>query len=186
MIGTYSPAELFSQLVKAVFEDAPAYGYKKSGNLIKKIAYGNAAIVEFQRSRNNTKDSVQFTLNLAIVNGEMLKIDGLMYPFGTTLQSAKSSTSHMDFRIGQIIGKSNKWWEITKNTNVEDLIFELKEAIYQKGIPYIEQYLKSEDLLDLWVSNGYHGLTLGLRDRYIAALLGILKNQPDQTEPHGS
>ena len=54
MIEMQTPGELCAKLVKSVLEDAPAYGYGKSGNLIKKIAYGIAAIVKFQRIRNNT------------------------------------------------------------------------------------------------------------------------------------
>lgn len=175
MTSMASPQDCFKYLVKAVFEPAPSYGYKKSGQLIKKISFGNAAIVEFQKSRDSTKEQVKFTLNLAIVCGEMLKIDGLMYPFGTTLQSSKAHTSHLKLRIGKIVYGRDKWWDIDKSTDLEKLSAEIKEAIYLKAIPYIEQFLKNEDLLKLWVSNGYHGLTFGLRDRYVEALTKIIK-----------
>jgi Domain of unknown function (DUF4304) len=176
MICCASPAENFASLVKAVFEHAPEHGYKKSGQRIKKIAYGNASIVEFQKSRDNTTDCIKFTLNLAIVCGEMLKVDGLKYPFGTTLQNAKAVDGHLDLRIGHIINNKDTWWEITKYTDMVNLKSEICHLIYQIGIPYIENYLKSEDLLNLWTSNGFHGLMIGQRDRYIQALADIVQN----------
>ena len=171
-----SPAENFGSLVKSVFEDAPKYGYKKSGQRIKKIAYGNASIVEFQKSRDSTRDCIKFTLNLAIVCGEMLKIDGLKYPFGTTLQNAKAVDGHLDLRIGQIINNRDTWWEINRYTDMVNLKSEIYHVIYQIGVPYIENYLKNEDLLNLWISNGFHGLMIGQRDRYIQALADIMQN----------
>jgi hypothetical protein len=167
--------QAFKKLVGSVFEPAPKFGYHKSGQMIKKMAYGNASIVEFQKSRDSTKENVRFTLNLAIVCGEMLKIDGLMYPFGTTLQSANAHTSHLKLRIGQVVYGQDRWWDLNESTNIEDILVQLRYAIYEKSIPYIEKFLKNEDLLKLWVSNGYHGLTPGLRDQYVDALSKIVK-----------
>jgi Domain of unknown function (DUF4304) len=170
----FSPQDAFKEVLKTVFEVAPMYGYKKSGKLIKKIANGNAVIAEFQGSRDSTKYCVKFTLNLSVVSGEMLKIDGLKYPFGKTLKTANAHDGHLELRIGHIVYGHDKWWEIDKTTDIEKLISELREAIYHKAIPYMENFFRNEDLFELWVSNGFHGLTLTMRDKYIEAMKKII------------
>jgi hypothetical protein len=174
MTEVFSPQAAFKDVLKSVFEIAPTYGYKKSGKLIKKIANGNAVVAEFQGSRDSTKYCVKFTLNLSVVSGEMLKVEGLKYPFGKTLKTANAHDGHLELRIGQIVYGHDKWWEIDKATDIDKLISELREAIYHKAIPYMEKFLRNEDLLELWVSNGFHGLTAMMHDKYIEAMTKIV------------
>jgi hypothetical protein len=121
----------------------------------------SVAVVEFQKSMDNTAERLRFTINLAIV------CDGLR-PSETPLERVHSYEGQLVERIGWLLpNRGDKWWELTAATNVEAIATEVSRLIEEKAIPYLLPYLDIEALIALWESGEGPGLTDFQRLQYL-------------------
>lgn len=137
-------------------------GFAKRGNSLKKKLGNNVGIIEFQRSRQNTSERLIFTINLAVIHGDLLD------EWRPPLDNAVSMDGQLVERIGWLLPEGqDKWWEITKATDQDALVNEVSDLIRDKGAPYIQRYLDVDELIALWESNKSPGLTAKQRDGYL-------------------
>ncbi len=157
--------EGFEEVVAQAGVAAAAYGYVRKQGTFRRIVGDNAALINFQRSRWNSSDSVSFTLNLSIVCGALLDTSGI------TIKSAKEYDGHLRQRIGYLTSEAaDKWWEINKATRVDVLSAEIASLVVSVAVPYLERYVRNKDLIALWSGGESPGLTDVLRLRYLARL----------------
>jgi hypothetical protein len=137
-------------------------GFVRRGNALRKIGEENIGIIEFQKSVNDSKSKILFTVNLAVVCGALLDAEQ------STLAKAKSIDAHLRQRIGMLMpGRPDKWWEVTNATDVDALATEVSDLIRNEGAPYINRYLSMSELVALWESGKSPGLTAVQRSRYL-------------------
>lgn len=142
-----------------------ADGFKKSGNTFRRVFDSGAALIEFQKSRGNTGDTLSFTINLAVVCGPLLEPDGL------TLQKARAINGHLRQRIGVLLpDRQDKWWEIDAATDANALATEVANTIGDIAVPYLLRYVDPHDLMVLWETGQAPGLTEGARVRDLRML----------------
>lgn len=140
-------------------------GFKKSGNTFRRVFDAGTALIEFQKSRGNTKEALSFTINLAVVCGPLLEADGL------TLQKARAIDGHLRQRIGILLpDRQDKWWEIDAATDVNALATEVTNTIGDIAVPYLLRYVDPHDLMALWETGQAPGLTEGARVRDLQML----------------
>lgn len=160
-----NPQETFRKLLRAIQERLTPVGYTRRGSVFRHISHENCGIIDVQRSDKSSKERVVFTVNLGIVCGELLE-PGILEVRKTGIMDA-----HLRQRIGMLLpDRCDKWWEVTESTHCESLKQELVELLLTKGVPYIEGYLETKTLVDLWESGQSPGLTAFQRARFLSRL----------------
>jgi len=155
----------FDTLVRACAQGVAERGYALRRNRIVKVAGGNAAVLEFQRSQGNTKEDLRFTVNVGVVCGALLA------DWQPLLARCGAADAHLGVRLGFLLPeRSDRWWRITPQTDLGALIAELAAGIATVAAPYAERYLATEDLAALWRSGPCPGLTEFQKEKYLAEL----------------
>jgi len=87
------------------------------------------------------------------------------------LQKADVTDAHLRLRLGWLLpDPGDKWWELTLETDVGLLAKELAELLVTKAIPYLEGFLSTDVLIELWESGRSPGLTDVQRARFLSGL----------------
>jgi hypothetical protein len=155
----------FDELVKAVGSELKTLGFAQRGSLFRVTAEHNCGLIEFQKSVKSSKQALLFTINLAVVCGDLLE-SGLSEAEGAQIVDA-----HVRQRIGTLLpGRPDKWWEITESTNRAALIQEVSEIVVGRAVPFVESYLNTKVIIALWESGQSPGLTDVQRTRFLARL----------------
>jgi len=161
-MGTADIKTLFKNVVRTVASRLSVQGFAQRGLALHKNVGSNVAIIEFQLSDKTSKECVVFTVNLAIVCGELS---------GTAPRDARIMGAHLRQRLGFLLPQqADKWWEITAQTNVLALADELSRKLEEFGVPYLDEYLDSRTLIALWESGKSPGLTAVQRARFLNQL----------------
>jgi len=152
---------ILGELTQAVATTLKGHDFVKRAMLFTKAVGDNAAIIEFQRSR----DRPMFTIDVGVVCGKLL-------PSGPSgLRKADITDAHLSQRLGFLLpGGRDKWWELTLETDVDSLAKEIAELLVTKAIPYLESFLSSDALIELWESGRSPGLTDVQRARFLSGL----------------
>jgi Domain of unknown function (DUF4304) len=155
----------FRQVVAETASKAAGLGFRRRGTHMRAVSQGNSALIEFQRSRWNSKDQLGFTVNLAVVCGELLT------PDEPPMDKTRSFHGHLRMRIGSFLPiRQDKWWEITATTDTHALATEVSELIVREGAPYVLRFLDTKELVALWRSGKAPGLTKFQHNRYLERL----------------
>jgi Domain of unknown function (DUF4304) len=166
---TSSLDPIFKQIVTATAQRLSQLGFKKNGNAFRLISESNVAIIEFQKSRDNTSERLLFTVNVAIVCGLLLDPERL------TIQKSHAYDGHLRDRIGTFLpDRQDKWWEINNTTDEDKLSIEVSDLICDMAVPYLLRYVDTSELLALWESGRAPGLTEGARISKLETLKGVL------------
>jgi Domain of unknown function (DUF4304) len=157
--------EAFNKVVMATGDRLKPLGFVRGGSILRVINQNNCGIVEFQRSRKSSRERLFFTVNLGVVCGELLDSTSC-HP-----EKAKSVDAHVRLRIGMLLpDRPDKWWEISESTDLDSLATEVSEIIFKVAVPYIQHYMRTSVIADLWKS----GQSPGLTDRQRVMLLDKL------------
>src|SRR5450755_529492 len=98
--------EAFSRIIEITAAKVAQFGFVRRGAILRTLNLGNSGIIEFQKSTKNSRDKLLFTVNLAVVCGELLE------PYQPALEKARSADGHLRQRIGMLLpGRQDKWWE---------------------------------------------------------------------------
>jgi hypothetical protein len=139
-------------------------GYSRSGSVLRKLADGNAAIVEFQKSSASTGNYMRFTVNVGIASGELSDPE-------LPVTKRTSLHAHLREQIGKFLpGRPDKWWTIEPGSEISAIADEVAALITDKAIPFLEEYVHTEELVQLWRSGSSPGLTETQRNRYLQQL----------------
>ena len=155
----------FKQAVSETARKVAGLGFRRRGTHMRVVSQGNSALIEFQRSRSNSKDQLRFTVNLAVVCGELLT------PDEPPLEKTRSFHGHLRIRIGSFLPiRQDKWWDVTASTDPDALATEVSELIVREGAPYILRFLDTKELIALWRSGKAPGLNEFQHSKYLERL----------------
>lgn len=156
---------IYDRIVTSCAENLRSVGYVRRGSSLRKVAGGNVAIVEFQKSSKSNADAIVFTINLGIVCGQLLESSE------PSLKGVGIVDAHVRQRIGMLLpDQPDKWWTIDPNTNANSLIEEISGLIEREAASYLDSYLDDDALVALWESGQSPGLTETQRLRYLTML----------------
>lgn len=161
------PTELdraFDIVVRTTADRLAARGYKRRGSIVRTIRENMSGLLQFQRSTKSTRDRIVFTVNVAVICGDLL-------PSRVPLRTATSMDAHAGDRLGQLsTGQLDKWWELDASTDVQRLAREIADAAESSALPYIEQYMTPDALIAAWEAGRHLGSTEGQRQDRLARL----------------
>ncbi len=141
-------------------------GFRRSQSLLVRELGDAKILVEFQRSRRSTRDTVLFCINVAV------SIDALR---GVDMAHRKPTIDDADWRIrlGAEPG-SDHWWSVN-DSPINPTKGQIVELIVRL-MPELERLAQPANLLTLWKSGSSPGLTNVQRDArlHMLAALDIL------------
>ena len=152
----------FAELVRTIALKLKDRGFTRNGVKLQVKSDRNFGIIEFQRSTSSSAEGLRFTVNLGIILGDLLdrstRTPGMMF-------------AHVRQRLGHLMpDPSDRWWQLDAATQVDTLAGELASALIESGVPFIERYLKTQEVVSLWESGRSPGLTETQRNRLLTRL----------------
>ncbi|GAB2175296.1 DUF4304 domain-containing protein [Dongia sp. agr-C8] len=149
-----TPSEIYDRVIDATAQRLSTSGFHRRGAILRKIIESNAAIIEFQKSGKTDRNTIFFTVNIGVVCGALLGKEG------QSVTKSKNVDAHLRQRIGMLLPeRPDKWWKIPGDTDADELAVEISNLIDRVAVPYLQQYLRTDALLDLWETGVSPGLT---------------------------
>src|SRR5713101_6912488 len=116
--------EIYNCVVDSSVQKIRSLGFVRRGTTFRKVSHGNVAIIEFQRSTKSDRHELLFTINIGIVCGKLIEEEQ------PPLTRAGSVDAHLRLRIGMLLPeRSDKWWQITEETDRDRLLAEVSSLI---------------------------------------------------------
>jgi len=156
----------FKQVLTATWSILKAAGYSKRGSRFRLARDNNIAMIDFQRSTENSAKTLKFTVNLVVISGEAMR----RWDPEKDLSKASIWDAHLQERIGVIVANEDRWWTITPYEPVSAIEAEISHIVEMHAIPFLERYARDTDLIALWRTGRSPGLTEGQRVRNLAFL----------------
>ena len=137
---------------KIIFPHFKSIGYKKLGNNFRLFDSENkfGKIVNFQKSSFYSKDHIHFTVNIG------LYLSDFEY-YHTKKYSADKFTEPICAvrqRIGKLMNKSDIWYDLNLETNIEELQERLEHNFLKRVIPYLNRIKTREDIINQLLIEG--------------------------------
>jgi hypothetical protein len=154
----------FKELLDGIGRRLKAQGFTKRGHAFRRVASGNSAIVEVQRSQTSTSDAIRFTINVGIVCGRLLD------EHQPDVSKAGSMHAHLRKRIGEFLpAPTDQWWDLDDTTEPDVLATELG-LLLAVATRFLLDHADDARLIALWESGQSPGLTDHQRQRVLSEL----------------
>lgn len=131
----------------------------------------NLAIVDIQRSRSSTANSVLLTVNIGGVSRRVSDVYGQRLPKGVPAPTLW----HWNERLGNLAAvPHDKWWRITSVSEALEAAEDIQTRLRQHASRTLNCVLDDECLRQAWMNRYSPGLTRLQALRYLAALLATI------------
>lgn len=160
--------DIFKEVIKALTPILKSMGVSKKGNSFYLEAGKNYGVVNFQKSRESTKDVIKFTINFGIYSDILGQ---LQYGYNS---SAKPEVEqcHWEARVGDFMpGSPDYWWNASTSDNLSGITSNVMKTVQGIIMPEINKRLSDEGLLTSWMNDSYAGTTEIGRFKYLTTLL---------------
>lgn len=160
--------DIFKELIKALTPILKPIGFSKKGNSFYLEAGKNYGIVNFQKSRDSTKDVTKFTINFGIYSDVLGQ---LQYGYNNSVKP-EVEQCHWEARVGSFMpGSPDYWWNVSTSDNLSGITSNVMEAVQSIVVPEINKRLSDEGLINSWMNDSYAGTTEIGRFKYLTTLL---------------
>jgi hypothetical protein len=141
--------EKFDKVVKESFRAIlKPLGFKKKANNFYKQLNGIGHIINLQKSSYYSKDHIHFTINTAVFLPEYwLAFYNLFSKPVPDFPTEPECILRQ--RIGELRGENDKWYDITIDTDEEEMIQEMKKNLNQYILPHFGRVLSKDMLIDV-------------------------------------
>ena len=123
-----------------------AHGWKGSGREYKRASDLYRAFINFQKSVHNTKDEVEFTVNLGVLNDDAIAERSAAWgeaieQWGRDVIAIPTWGSWVT-RIGFLLPtRRDKWWRLVTGKSPEKIATEVVNALTDYALPAVEQQM---------------------------------------------
>ena len=160
--------DVFKEIIKEVNSPLKQMGFIKKGNSFYLEAHKNFGVINFQKSRESTKEVVKFTINFGVYSDVLGQ---LQYGYNSSVKP-EVEQCHWEARVGDFMaGSPDYWWSVNMSYESDIIISEIMEAIKSIIIPQLNKRLSDEGLINCWVNESYAGTTEIGRFKYLTILL---------------
>jgi hypothetical protein len=139
----------FDKVVKDSFHATlKPLGFKKKGNNFYKQENGVGHIINFQKSTYYSKDHIHFTINTAVFLPEYWT--AFYNYFNKPVPDYPTEPECiLRQRIGDLRNENDKWFDITPDTDEEEMILEMKRNLNKYILPHFQRVLSKDMLVDV-------------------------------------
>lgn len=149
-----NPQGTFNEILKtSIYPLVKEFGYSRKALTFYRKHEGNWALINFQKSVQNTSETLKFTINCGVASTKILEF---LPPPQYRVNDPNSKPTILDCHWSQRVGfllpeQSDKWWIIDKQGSGLRLSQELTESIKIHIIPILEKLISDEALSNLWL-----------------------------------
>ncbi len=148
-------------------------GFNKKGNNFYLETGKDYGVVNFQKSRESTKDVVKFTINFGVYSDVLGKYE---FDYNNSVKP-EVEKCHWRARVGAFMpGSPDYWWKVNMSDNLSGIASNVMVAVQSIIVPEINKRLTDEGLINCWMNENYAGTTEIGRFKYLTILL---KNKGD-------
>lgn len=159
---------IFKELIASLTPFLKQMGFNKKANSFYLEVNKNYGVVNFQKSRESTKDLVKFTINFGVYSDVLGKLE---YDYNN---SAKPEVEkcHWHSRVGGFMPDgSDYWWTVNISDDLNNITTNVIEVVKNVIISEINKRLSDEGLINCWMNETFAGTTEIGRFKYLTTLL---------------
>lgn len=150
------PQEAYRTIVSAAGATLRPFGYRRRSDTFRRQAERNYTLVNFQRSRTDTRDEVKFTINVAAESARLWRF----WRNEDLTQPPPAYQCVWQERIGLLLPqRQDHWWLIEEDTPLEPLQQEIQQVLVETAVPALAQIETDEKLRDQWLAAVPGGLS---------------------------
>jgi len=160
--------DIFKELITSVTPTFRQMGFNKMGNNFYIEAGKNYGIANFQKSRENTKDLVKFTINFGVYSDVLGQME---YDYNNSVKP-KVQQCHWEARVGAFMPDSpDYWWEVNISDDLKSVALNVMSVVQNIIMSEINKRLADEGLISCWMNEPFAGTTEIGRFKYLTTLL---------------
>jgi hypothetical protein len=173
VINKIDMVETYKNLIDDLKAKLKQHGFIKKGNVFYLTPNENFGVIEFQKSRDSTKDNIKFTINVGTCSNVLMKIKE-----EDKFKGFQFDQCHWKTRIGRLLPvNTDYWWNINNQTNAAELTEEVYRIIIDIAVPEMMNHITDEMLIETWKKQVAGGLTEYQRMINVVSLLKARKSE---------
>lgn len=160
--------DIFKAIIREVNLPLKQMGFIRNGNSFYLQAHTNFGIINFQKSRESTKEVVKFTINFGVYSDVLGR---LLYGYNNTLKPVVDQC-HWQARVGSFMaGSPDFWWVIKESDDLIRVASNVMGIVQNIAMFEINKRFSDEGLIKCWMNEVYAGTTEIGRFKYVTTLL---------------
>lgn len=160
--------DVFKEIIKEVNSPFKQMGFIKKGNSFYLEAYKNFGVINFQKSRESTKEVIKFTINFGVYSDVLGQ---MQYGYNSSVKP-EVEQCHWEARVGDFMaGSPDYWFEVKVSDNLNFVASNVMEIVKNIVMPEINKRLNDEGLMSCWMNEAFAGTTEIDKFKYVTTLL---------------
>lgn len=150
------------------------HGFTKKGDTFYILSEGNWGLINFQKSKDSSKGTVRFALNLGVQSITLAQVLE-----NNSSDRATIEDCHWKKRIGFLLPqKQDYWWVIEENsTSMENLVGEISDILTETVLSDLKSHITDESLKQEWLNGLSEGVTELQRYIYLTTILKLSNDE---------
>lgn len=149
--------DIFKELIKALTPLLKQIGFNKKGHNFYVEVDKNYGVINFQKSRDSTKEAIKFTINFGVYSNVLGQV--LDYDYNN-LTIPDFYQCQWEVRVGEFMpGSPDYWWQVNFSDDLSSITYNVMEAVQNIIVPEINKRLSDEGLINCWMNESYTGTT---------------------------
>lgn len=160
--------DIFKEIITAVNTPLKQMGFIKKSNTFYLEAHKNFGVINFQKSRESTKEAVKFTINFGVYSD---LLGQLQYDYNNSVKP-EVEQCHWLARVGAFMtGSPDFWWEVKVSDDLNRVVSDVMNIVQNTTMSEINKRLTDEGLINCWMTDSFAGTTEIGRFKYVTTLL---------------
>jgi len=161
---------IFKEIITAVNPPLKQMGFIKKGNNFYLEAHKNFGVINFQKSRESTKEAIKFTINFGVYSDVLGQLE---YDYSNSVKP-EVEQCHWLARVGFFMTNSpDFWWEVNISDDLKSVVSNVMDVVQNIIMPEINKRLADEGLISCWMNEPFAGTTEIGRFKYLTTLLKV-------------
>ena len=160
--------EIFKEIITALNPFFKQNGFTKKGNTYYLEVNKNYGLVNFQKSRESTKDLIKFTINFGIYSNFLGQLE---YDYNNLLKP-EFDQCQWQARVGTFMsGSDDYWWSVNLSDDLNNVTNNVMDIVRNNIMPEMYKRLSDDGLINCWMNETFAGTTEIGRFKYLTTLL---------------
>jgi hypothetical protein len=160
--------DIFKKIITEVNSPLKQMGFIKKGNSFYLEAHKNFGVINFQKSRESTKEVVKFTINFGVYSDVLAQ---LQYDYNSSVKP-EVEQCHWLARVGTFMKDSpDFWWEVKVSDDLNRVASNVMDIVQNIAMPEINKRLNDDGLISCWMNEAFAGTTEVGKFKYVTTLL---------------
>lgn len=160
--------DIYKEIITEVNSPFKQMGFFKKGNSFYLEADKNLGVINFQKSRESTKEVAKFTINFGVYSDVLGQ---LQYDYNNSVKP-EVEQCHWLARVGAFMkGSPDFWWEVKMSDDLKSVASNVMDIVQNIAMPEINKRINDEGLVNSWMNETFAGTTEIGRFKYVTTLL---------------